>query len=173
MLETDREAGTARPGQSAPGPDPVAVGADASAAGAGSDEVADASADARDREDSLIDELGTLIDDAGLYASAEIAFQKTRAKLAMRLVGVAAGAVLLAVILLHIALIALAVGFVIALEPLVTIWGAIAIVVGVMLAGVVALALMAASKARLLGKLFASNPAEEAAQSAKSEGASQ
>lgn len=113
-------------------------------------------------DDSIVEELGTLVDDARLYATAEIAFQKTRAKLVGKNVGVAAGAVVLAIILLHIALIALAVGFVIALEPLVTIWGAIAIVVGVMLLGVGVLTYLAASKGRLIAEMFASDAEADA-----------
>lgn len=109
-------------------------------------------------DESIVEELGTVIDDAKLYATAELAFQKTRAKLLGKSVGVAAGAVIVAIILLHIALIAMAVGFVIALEPLVTIWGAIAIVVGVMLLGVALLGYVAASKGKLIAELFASAP---------------
>ena len=112
-------------------------------------------------DDSIFEELSTLIDDAGLYVTAELAFQKARARLAGKSLGIAAFAIIVAIILLHIALIALAVGVVMALEPLVTIWGAIAIVVGVMLTGVVWLGYVALSRARLLSQLFASpEPAE-------------
>ncbi|MEO1731551.1 MAG: phage holin family protein [Pseudomonadota bacterium] len=118
-------------------------------------------------DESILEELGMLIDDAGLYASAELAFQKTRAKLAGKNLGIAAAAIIVAIILLHIALIALAVGIVIALEPLVTIWGAIAIVVGVMLAGVIWLGFIALSRGRLLGELFsAAEPTEQSEDSA-------
>ena len=118
-------------------------------------------------DESILEELGTLIDDAGLYVTAELAFQKTRAKLACKNLGIAAAAIILAIILLHIALIALAVGIVIALEPLVTIWGAIAIVVGVMLVGVVWLGFIALGRGRLLGELFSgaeqTEPSEDSA----------
>ena len=63
----------------------------------------------------------------------------------------------LALVLLHIALIALAVGAVFALAPLVSVWGAMAIVVGAMLAGVIALVLMARKDGALLAALFASD----------------
>ncbi|MEO0698138.1 MAG: phage holin family protein [Pseudomonadota bacterium] len=109
-------------------------------------------------DESLVEELGALIDDARLYAEAELAFQKTRARLVGRNVGVALGAVVLAIILLHIALIALAVGLVLALEPLVTIWGAIGIVVGVMLLGVGALGWLAMARGRGIGAMFAADP---------------
>lgn len=109
-------------------------------------------------DESIVEEIGALIEDAGLYATAEIAFQKTRAKIAGRNIGAALAFVVLAIILLHIALIAMAVGFVIALAPLVTIWGAIAIVVGVMLLSVVLLAYAAARRGQLLAQLFAASP---------------
>ncbi|MEM7688227.1 MAG: hypothetical protein AAF291_04330, partial [Pseudomonadota bacterium] len=108
-------------------------------------------------DESIVEELGAVIDDAKLYATAELAFQKTRAKLLGRNVGIAAGAAILAVVLLHIALIAMAVGLVMALEPWVTIWGAIAIVVGVMLLGVALLGNIAISRGRLIGEMFASD----------------
>jgi hypothetical protein len=60
----------------------------------------------------------------------------------------------LGLVLLHIALIALAVGAVIALAPLVTIWGAIAIVVGALLVGVAVLVRMALGDGKLLAALF-------------------
>ena len=108
-------------------------------------------------DESIVEELGAVIDDAKLYATAELAFQKTRAKLLGKNVGIAAGAVVLAVILLHVSVIALAVGLVLALEPLVTIWGAIAIVVGVMLLGVGILGYVAVSRGRTIGEMFASD----------------
>ncbi|MEM7778845.1 MAG: phage holin family protein [Pseudomonadota bacterium] len=105
---------------------------------------------------SLIEELGALIDDGRTYAEAEIAFQKTRAKLGGKLVGTSLLLVIVALILLHITFLALAVGLVIALEPLVTIWGAIAIVVGSLLALVGLLAWMAVRRTKKLGSLFES-----------------
>ena len=99
-------------------------------------------------------DLAALIDDARTYAEAEIAFQKTRAALAGKAVGRALVALVLALLLLNLALIALAVGTVIALAPLVTIWGAIAIVVGVLLLGVGGLLFAALRDGRLLAALF-------------------
>ena len=107
-----------------------------------------------DYDESLLDEVGALIDDGRTYAQAEMAFQKTRAKLAGRLVGVSLAFVIVALILLHIAFLALAVGLVIALAPLVTIWGAIGIVVGGMLLLVALLCWMAYKRASKLGDLF-------------------
>lgn len=99
-------------------------------------------------------DLAALVDDARTYAEAEIAFQKTRAALAGKAVGRALVALVLALLLLNLALIALAVGAVIALAPLVTIWGAIAIVVGVLLLGVGGLLFAALRDGRLLAALF-------------------
>jgi len=110
---------------------------------------------APDFDESIIEELGGLIEDAGLYATAELAFQKNRAKLAGKNVAIAALAIVLALILLHLSLIALAVGMVMALEPIFTIWGAIGIVVGIMLLATIALVMIAWSKARLLSEIFA------------------
>lgn len=87
----------------------------------------------------LRDDLTALVDDARTYAEAEILFQKTRAGLAGKAATRALLLLVLAAVLLHIALIALAVGAVIALAPLVTIWGAIAIVVGALIFGVAVL----------------------------------
>ncbi|MBD2841912.1 phage holin family protein [Erythrobacter rubeus] len=108
-------------------------------------------------EESLTDELSALIDDGRTYAEAEIGFQKTRAKLAGASVGKAVALLVVAAITLHIAVLALAVGLVIALEPLVTIWGAIAIVVGVLLLVTGWLALKAKRNADRLGLMFGSS----------------
>ncbi len=125
------------------------------------------SGDAPEEEDgdsnsftSLRDDITALVDDARTYAEAEIAFQKTRAGLAGKAAARALAMLVLAVVLLHIALIALAVGVVIALAPLVTIWGAIAIVVGVLIAGVAALVLIAVGNGKMLSAMFA--PGSEA-----------
>lgn len=110
--------------------------------------------DHEDFDESLFEETSALIDDGRTYVEAELAFQKTRAKLAGRLAGGSLGLVVLALILLHIALLALAVGLVIALAPLVTIWGAVLIVVGGLLLLVGLLGWMAMKRAEKLGALF-------------------
>ncbi len=114
----------------------------------------EASADDTATFTSLKDDLTVLVEDARTYAAAEIAFQKTRAGLAGKKAGRAVVFLVLALVLLNLALIALAVGVVIALAPLVTIWGAIAIVVGVLLAGVALLVMAAASEGKTLGAMF-------------------
>ncbi len=113
-------------------------------------------------DESLVEELAALYDDGKTYAEAELAFQKGRAALAGKSIGIAAGLVIVAIILLHIAFLALAVGLVMALAPLVTIWGAIAIVVGGILLLVALLGYGALSKAKLIGELFSSGDGEDA-----------
>ncbi|QDH35030.1 phage holin family protein [Porphyrobacter sp. YT40] len=103
---------------------------------------------------ALRDDVGALVDDARNYVEAELAYQKTRATLAGKHSARALGFFGLALVLLHIALIALAVGVVIALAPYVTIWGAIAIVVGVMLLGVVILLRLALRDSKVVGAMF-------------------
>jgi hypothetical protein len=103
---------------------------------------------------ALKDDLTALVDDARTYAAAEIAFQKTRAGLAGKKAARAVVWLVLALAFLNLALIALAVGAVIALAPLVTIWGAIGIVVGVLLIGVAVLVMRAAAEGRVLSALF-------------------
>lgn len=125
----------------APEPDPAADGAEAN----------DSATFA-----SLKDDLTLLVEDARTYAAAEIAFQQTRAGLVGKSGARALVFLVLALVLLNLALVALAVGAVIALAPLVTIWGAIAIVVGVLLAGVVLLVLRAVSEGKTLGAMFGS-----------------
>ncbi|MEL6487748.1 MAG: phage holin family protein [Pseudomonadota bacterium] len=149
MLESEQESETGGQATSAH-PEPSGQASAASAT--------DKAASAPFQDETIIEELGALIDDAQLYAKAEIAFQKTRASLVGRNVGAALGAVILAIILLHIALIALAVGLVLALQPFVTIWGAIGIVVGVMLLGVGALGWIAVQRGRRIAAMFAADP---------------
>ncbi|MFM7349393.1 MAG: phage holin family protein [Erythrobacter sp.] len=103
---------------------------------------------------TLKDDVSALVDDARNYAAAEIAFQKTRAGLAGKKAARALILLVLALVLLNLALVALAVGAVIALAPLVTIWGAIAIVVGVLLAGVAVLVMRALGEGKTLGAMF-------------------
>ncbi len=110
-------------------------------------------------DESLFDELGALIDNGRNYAAAELAFQKTRAALAGRSIGIAAVCAIVAIILLHIAFLALAVGLVMALEPVVTIWGAIGIVFGGLLVLVGGLGWIALKNAQKLGRLF--SPGDE------------
>ena len=92
---------------------------------------------------SLTDDLLALFEDGKTYAEAEVAYQKSRAGFAAnRLKGVIAFG-LGAFGVLHLALIALTVGLVIALVPLVGPWAATAIVTAALvIAGVVLLRLL-------------------------------
>ncbi|WP_120078511.1 hypothetical protein [Aurantiacibacter odishensis] len=78
---------------------------------------------------SLADDLEALVEDARIYLDAELSYQKTRAGfVADRLKKtIAFGAV--AAFLAVLALIGLTVGLIIALTPLITAWGATAVVV--------------------------------------------
>lgn len=116
--------------------------------------------DDEDYDEGLVDEIAALIDDGRTYAEAEIAFQKTRGKLAGRGIGKALALAAVALITLHIAVLALAVGLVIALEPLITIWGAIAVVVGMLLLVTVVLVLKARASGEMVSSLFSSRKDE-------------
>jgi hypothetical protein len=104
---------------------------------------------------ALGSDVAALIADARTYAEAEVAFQKTRAALAAKTGARALVLLALALVLLHIALIALAVGAVFALSPLLGMWGAVAVVVGTLLVGVVALLLAARGDSDMLAAMFA------------------
>jgi hypothetical protein len=110
---------------------------------------------------SLTDELATLIDDGRTYAEAELAFQKTRASLAGRKIGVTAGLIVLAVLLVHLALVALVVGLLIALVPPLGIWGSIAAVVGGLLLAIALVVYAARGTASGIGAMFKDDGDEE------------
>lgn len=103
---------------------------------------------------SLADDVTALFEDGKTYFEAEIAFQKTRASYAGEKTrqGVVYG--LAALAFLHLALIALVVGLVIALTPILTAFGATALVTGILLLGVVIFARVAMRRFRALGDAF-------------------
>ena len=84
---------------------------------------------------SLLSDIEALIDDAQTWFDAEIGYQKSRvgflANRAKSLVVLFAGALIFGVM----ALFALVVGLLLALTPLITAWGATAVVVGALLIG--------------------------------------
>ena len=86
-------------------------------------------------ERSLLDDVEALIDDGKTYLEAELAYQKTRAAY------VAAGAKnvalfgAVAAVFALLAAIGLTVGLIFALTPLITAWGATAVVVVLLLVG--------------------------------------
>lgn len=146
MDDIDRQTGAAHLGDAAPD--------------AASDAASGAPPASSEPNDSLITEIAALIDGGRTYAEAEIGFQKTRAKLAGRNLGTVVVCIILALILVHIALLALAVGLVIALAPLLSIWGAIAIVVGGLLLLVAILGMTVRKRVLLLSVLFSSGQEE-------------
>lgn len=87
-------------------------------------------------ERTLSDEIVSLIEDGQNYFEAEIQFQKTRVSFAADRGKKGLVFVFGALAFLHLALIALVVGLVIALAPLAGVWGALGIVVGLLFFGV-------------------------------------
>lgn len=106
-------------------------------------------------EPSLNEDIAGLIESGRTYAQAELNFQKTRAALAGKAAGKAALWLLLALVLVNIALITLAVGVMMALAPLITIWGAIGVVVGAILVLVAILVIGAKQRASQISAFFA------------------
>lgn len=88
---------------------------------------ADAGASAGKR--SLIDDIDALIDDARTYFDAELTYQKSRAAFVADCLKKGVGFFVVALVLVFLASIGLTVGLVIALTPLITAWGATAVVV--------------------------------------------
>jgi hypothetical protein len=87
---------------------------------------------------SLRDDVEALIDDGKTYLETELVFQKTRAAF---VADRAKGAVIfgaIAILLAFLALIGLTVGLILALAPLLTAWGASALVVGLLIIGALA-----------------------------------
>ncbi len=80
--------------------------------------------------DSIADEVRLLIAAARQMASAELAYQSARARLLAKAAAWIAGGATLAVVLLYFVLLALVVGLLLALAPLLGHWGALGAVVG-------------------------------------------
>lgn len=107
---------------------------------------------------SLVDDVRSLIDDGRTLIEAELAFQKSRAAYAgngiksIALFGALAG------VLAVFALFALVVGLLLALTPLVTAWGATAIVVAALGLGAALAARIAARRWALLAGTIGGDP---------------
>lgn len=100
-----------------------------------------ASADV-DGDGSLVDDLRALADDVQTAFEAERAFQTERATFVLNRSKGIAGLLLLALGCVYFAMVALVVGLLLALIPLVTVWGALAIVgVSLLLLGFIALSM--------------------------------
>lgn len=111
--------------------------------------------ESHERSPGLTDEILALVHDGRTYAEAELAFQKTRLSYTAQQGKSAALAVLAAFAFLHLALIALVVGAVIALTPYLTAWGATALVVAVLLLATVVVLLRARVRAQNIADAFA------------------
>lgn len=125
------------------------------------DEVADpdmgeaAFSHAASRSNSIKDDLATVVEDGKSYAEAEIAFQKTRLSFAADRGKSALILGLLALGFIHLMLIALVVGSIFALVPMVGGWLATAIVVGVLLVATILCAFVIRSKVKDVSEAFA------------------
>lgn len=103
---------------------------------------------------SLIDDVAALVSDGRNFVQAEVEFQKTRLAFAANRSKSAVVSGLFALAFIHLALIALVVGLVIALTPHVTAWGATAIVVGLLLLGAFILVMRMQASTREIGEAF-------------------
>jgi uncharacterized membrane protein YqjE len=106
------------------------------------------------RSPSLLDEVGSLVEDGRTYAEAELAFQKSRlvyvadhAKWAAIFGGLAA-------VLVALAVVALVIGALLALTPQLTAWGAAAVVFAVLAVAAFLLVRMASTKWKGLMQAF-------------------
>ncbi len=104
---------------------------------------------------SLTEDIVALFDDGRTLVEAELQFQKTRAAFALDRGKTGAFYGIVAFALLHLALVALVVGVVIALTPVIGAWLATAVVVGVLVAAGMALALAAKRKFARLAQVYA------------------
>lgn len=94
---------------------------------------------------SLLDDLRLLASDTRTLAEAEFAYQKSRAQVFGAGIGRIAALAVAALLLVSLALVGLVVGLIIALTPLITAWGATAVVVGVLIMAAVVAVLWAKS----------------------------
>lgn len=103
-------------------------------------------AEANTNERSLSDDLRQLAADARVLAKAEVAYQKSRAAFAGQEARRIAVLGVLAAVLVFFALMALTLGLVLALTPILTAWGATAAVVAALLVVAGICALMASGR---------------------------
>lgn len=103
---------------------------------------------------SLVDDVAALVSDGRNFVQAEVEFQKTRLAFAANRSKSALLYGLAALAFVHLALIALVVGLVIALAPHVTAWGATAIVTGLLLLGAFIFVMRMQGSTREIGEAF-------------------
>lgn len=99
------------------------------------DESGPAAYEGEEPDRSLLEDVEALIEDGKTYLETELAFQKTRAAYVAKGAKGIAGLGALAAGLALLALIGLTVGLILALTPLITAWGATAVVVGALVLG--------------------------------------
>jgi 4-amino-4-deoxy-L-arabinose transferase-like glycosyltransferase len=109
---------------------------------------------------TLEDDLRQMIGDARGWAEAELVWQKARALFAGKQIGVIALLGLLALVLVFFSLMALVLGLVLALTPMLGAWGAMAAVTGGLLLAAALAALLAALRARRMLRLIADRKTE-------------
>lgn len=109
-------------------------------------------------ERSLLDDVRALIDDGKTYLEAELAFQQTRASYVADQARSAAALGAGAALLVLLALVGLTVGLIIALTPLITAWGASAVVVGLLALGAFACFRAAAGRWKRISDALKSDP---------------
>jgi uncharacterized membrane protein len=106
------------------------------------------------RERSLNDDLHQLALDARAYAEAEFKFQKTRAAYAASASKSVVVYAVVALVLVFFAVMAMVVGLVIALAPLITAWGSTAVVTLGLLGSAVFLLLRAKKRISIMTSVF-------------------
>lgn len=109
---------------------------------------------------SLADDVSALIEDGKTYIDAELAFQKSRAGYAGNQTKQSVIYAMGALAFLHLALIGLVIGLIMAIEPYLTAFGATAVVVGVLLIGAAIFGRLAGKRLKALGNAFASGDDE-------------
>ena len=107
-------------------------------------------ASASDAASSTIENVEALFGDVLNYLDAEMAFQSSRLRFAGQTIKLALGAGVLALVLVSLAAFGLVFGLILALTPLITAWGATAVVVGLLLLGAYLLVRKAAASVRLM-----------------------
>ncbi|WP_375289788.1 phage holin family protein [Qipengyuania sp.] len=125
--------------------------------------VADEDSSSAATRHSLIDDVEALFEDGKTYLEAEVAFQKSRAGFAGNRLKFAAVYGAMAFGFLHLALIALTVGIVIALTPVVGPWLATAIVVLALLIGGVIMIIKLRGKVNDIRQAFSDHSSQDPA----------
>jgi len=110
---------------------------------------------------SLSEDIAALIEDGKTYAEAEIAFQKTRLSFTADRAKWGTLYILIALSVLHLALVAIVVGGILALTPLITAWGATAVVVGLLVLVGVIFGVKAKNRFGGLSKAFEQTKSDE------------